>query len=103
VTEAPVVREYEGRSASLATKHQKDVACGRPLRRALGVDLVVPDALDTDELGTFSGEIPRVGTPATEMILLEAWGCAACSYGEERPRRDGLRLAPPRHCPQCNA
>ena len=288
MTGSPVVREYEGRSASLATKHRKDVACGRPLRRALGVDLVVPDALDTDELGTFSGEIARVGDPesvcltkarlgmamtglrigfasegsfgphpsvpflpadlevmtfvdddrnlvvverilavgtnfsqresrevedltdwlkavgfprhavivrpksaepgagidkgvtsldgltsaiarataasddrvatvetdmrahlnptrmavirrlafrlarrlatpcprcaapgfgrtgevtglpcewcgsATEMILLESWSCAACAYGEGRPRRDGLRLAPPQHCPQCN-
>lgn len=286
--QAAALMEYNGRSASLATKHGKDVACGRPLRRAVGVELVVPVALDTDELGTFSGEIPRVGTPesvclqkarlgmavtglrlglasegsfgphpfvpflpadqevmtfvdddrglvivesilavetnfgqrearevgeltdwldavgfprhavivrpksaapgagidkgvtsldvltsaiarataasddgvasietdmrahlnptrmavirrlafrlarrlatpcprcaspgygrtgevtglpcewcgsATEMIHLEAWSCAACSYGEERPRRDGLRLAPPGHCPQCN-
>jgi hypothetical protein len=39
---------------------------------------------------------------ATEMILFEAWSCAACAYVEDRPRRDGLRLAPPQHCPQCN-
>ena len=161
--QGPVVTPYGGRQASLATKHGKAVACGRPLRRALGVELVVPDDFDTDALGTFSiaraaaesddgvahvetdmrahlnptrmavirklafrlarriatpcpgcaapgfgqtGEV--IGLPcewcesATEMIRLESWSCAACSYREERPRRDGLRRAPAQHCPHCN-
>ncbi len=74
--QGPVVTPYGGLQASLATKHGKAVACGRPLRRALGVELVVPDDFDTDALGTFSGEIPRQGTPEAVCLHKARLGMA---------------------------
>lgn len=53
---------YCKRRASLATKHGKERAISRPMHFALGLDIVATPDLDTDLLGTFSGEVPRVGT-----------------------------------------
>lgn len=46
---------------ALGTMHRKEEAIAPPLAK-LGVSLVVPANLDTDQFGTFSGETPRVGT-----------------------------------------
>lgn len=46
---------------ALGTMHGKAAAIGPPLAR-LGVAVVVPDGLDTDAYGTFTGERPRTGT-----------------------------------------
>ncbi len=54
---------YGERTVSLATKHAKEQAIARPFRFALGLEVLVPAGLDTDALGTFTGEIPREGTP----------------------------------------
>jgi len=53
---------YCKRQASLATKHDKQRAVARPFRLALGLEVVATSDLDTDVLGTFSGEVPRVGS-----------------------------------------
>ncbi|CAN5902242.1 hypothetical protein BH11VER1_BH11VER1_11920 [soil metagenome] len=55
-------KPYQGRIASLATKHGKDKAIARPLRHALGLQVLVPQDCDTDLLGTFSGEVARLGS-----------------------------------------
>jgi len=52
---------YCRRQAALATKHAKERAIARPFRFALGLELLATTDLDTDSLGTFSGEVPRVG------------------------------------------
>ncbi len=44
-----------------ATKHRKELALAPAFREHLQATLVVPN-LDTDALGTFSGEVPREGT-----------------------------------------
>ena len=62
---------YQGRKAALATKHQKERVFSQPLRAAVGLEVFVPDDLDTDLLGTFSGEIERQGTPQ-EVALRKA-------------------------------
>jgi len=54
---------YAGRAAVLATRHGKERLLGRPLRVTPGLRLRVPPDLDTDALGTFTGEVARVGTP----------------------------------------
>ncbi|MCG8358240.1 MAG: hypothetical protein MI920_21960 [Kiloniellales bacterium] len=54
---------YCERTASLATKHAKERAIARPFRFALGLEVSAPADLDTDTLGTFTGEVPREGTP----------------------------------------
>lgn len=62
---------YLGRKAALATKHRKEQVLGEPLQHAVGLALYVPDGLDTDLLGTFSGEVQRHGTPR-EVALSKA-------------------------------
>ena len=54
---------YRDQTVSLATKHAKERAIARPFRSALGLEVLAPAGLDTDALGTFTGEVPRVGTP----------------------------------------
>ena len=51
---------YAGRQICLATRHGKQRALARPLRAGLGAELLVSE-LDTDQLGTFSGEVERTG------------------------------------------
>lgn len=46
---------------ALGTMHGKAAVIAPPLS-ALGIGVVVPEALDTDRFGTFSGEVARVGT-----------------------------------------
>jgi hypothetical protein len=46
---------------ALATRHGKARALATPLRRYVGLRLRTPRDLDTDSLGTFTGEIPRRG------------------------------------------
>ena len=60
---------YQGITAALATKHAKEKVVA-PVFASLGISLQVPD-IDTDLLGTFSGEIERVGTPK-EVALKKA-------------------------------
>ena len=45
--------------------HGKERAMGRPFRHALGVELVLPSNLNTDSLGTFSGETARPADAAS--------------------------------------
>jgi hypothetical protein len=68
---------YAGRTIVLTTKHGKDRAVALPLRLALGADLVVPEGIDTDALGTFTGEISRVGTPRETAERKARLGMAA--------------------------
>ena len=52
---------YHGRVASLATRHGKLAAVAPVFRAVVGLDVVAAD-VDTDSLGTFVGDRPRVGT-----------------------------------------
>lgn len=54
--------KYSGKKFSLATKHGKEVAISPALEAMCQASIQIAD-IDTDELGTFSGEIPRVGSP----------------------------------------
>lgn len=65
------IHPYHGREAVLSTKHGKEQAIAPPLMDSLGLRLCVPDDLDTDTLGTFTGEVPRIG-PAREVALRKA-------------------------------
>lgn len=55
-------RNHHNRQISLATKHAKERVIARPFRAALGLAVVATPDLDTDMLGTFSGEVARVGS-----------------------------------------
>lgn len=68
---------YRDRTAALATKHDKQRALALPFRWGAGLSLRVPEALDTDLLGTFAGEIERTGTPGEVVRRKARLGMAA--------------------------
>ena len=80
--------------------HDKERALGPPFRRVLGAEIVVA-RLDTDTLGTFSGEVPRPDA-LVETAFLKAGmlfearpdlDCALASEGSYGPI-DRVPLAP---------
>ncbi len=57
------VSHFKGRRIVIATMHGKEQAIAPQLTKELGVYCFVTDQLDTDQLGTFSGEINRIDSP----------------------------------------
>ncbi len=55
-----MAESYRGRRAALATRHGKEQVITPEMMAHAGLGLVVPSGLDTDQLGTFTGEIPRL-------------------------------------------
>ncbi len=64
------IARYPARRVVLATKHGKERQLARPLA-VVGLHVSVVQDLDTDLLGTFTGEIDRVGSPR-EVALRKA-------------------------------
>jgi hypothetical protein len=56
---------FHGRKLIIATKHQKEKVIAPALEKALGVKCITIADLDTDKLGTFSGEVERKFDPIT--------------------------------------
>jgi len=50
---------FQGRNLVIATKHEKEKVIAPILESQLGVKCFVPSDLDTDKLGTFTGEVDR--------------------------------------------
>jgi len=73
---------YEGRQAVLATKHGKERVIGPALAATAGLRVIVAPEIDTDQLGTFTGEVERPG-PAFDVAVAKA------RLGMER---SGLRI-----------
>lgn len=67
---------YQGRQAALATKHGKLAQIAPALRSAPGLDIVVAD-IDTDQFGTFTGEVPRPGDTLETAIIKARAGAEA--------------------------
>jgi len=70
---------YQHRLAALTSKHEKVRAMGLPFRAGLGLKLACAEEIDTDRLGTFTGEVERQGTPretvsAKARLGMEALG-----------------------------
>lgn len=72
---------FAGRTAAFATMHGKGAAFGPPFAARLGLALEVPGEIDTDRLGTFTGEVPRAGS-------IEEAARAKALLGMEVTRRD---------------
>ena len=53
---------YTGRTVVLATMHGKETAIAPPFRELLGLEVLRASGIDTDQLGTFTGERPRPGS-----------------------------------------
>jgi hypothetical protein len=56
---------FHGRNLIIATKHQKEKVITPAFENALGVKCLTINNLDTDTLGTFSGEVERKFDPIT--------------------------------------
>lgn len=70
-------RPYAGQRAVLATMHGKQIAITPTLRAGLGLVVDTAAGLDTDALGTFSGETPRAGSMREAAIAKARLGMAA--------------------------
>ena len=51
---------YAHRPAAFLTQHGKESLIGPMLQAALGCQVIRAEGYDTDRLGTFSGEVPRL-------------------------------------------
>jgi hypothetical protein len=74
---------YRGVRAALLTRHEKGAVVAPVLRSALGIAVVETDGFDTDQLGTFSGEVERELAPlecATRKATI-ACSLTGCDYG----------------------
>lgn len=54
---------FGGRTLVVATRHQKERVLKPLLEQALRVKVTVPKRFDTDDFGTFSGEVERQASP----------------------------------------
>jgi len=68
---------YAGRTAVIATMHRKEEAVAPALMSTLGLVVTSTPGLDTDQLGTFSGEIPRDGTMLDVAVRKARLGMSA--------------------------
>lgn len=59
---------YDNQLILLATKHKKETVIAPVFSKYLGCNIVVPSDFDTDQFGTFSGEIPRLKPPLATAI-----------------------------------
>ncbi len=71
------VGPYAGERAVIATMHGKEAAVAPVLLARLGLVVTPAPNLDTDALGTFTGEIPRVGTIREAAISKARLGMAS--------------------------
>jgi ribosomal protein L37E len=65
---------YQGHPILMASKHQKEQVIAPLVEQILKARLVVLD-FDTDQFGTFTGEVPRAHSPL-ETCILKAKTCA---------------------------
>jgi hypothetical protein len=56
---------FRGRKLILATRHGKEKAIAPVLETEFGLRIEIPRDLDTDQLGTFTGEVERTNDPLT--------------------------------------
>lgn len=59
---------FRGRKLAIATIHQKEKVIAPLFEKEFGVECIVPKDLNTDSLGTFSGEIERIKDPFNTAI-----------------------------------
>jgi hypothetical protein len=78
---------FKGRTAALATMHGKEKVIA-PLLREVGVEVIIPQALNTDAFGTFTRDIDRAGnqleaarTKAHAALALTGLDLAIASEG----------------------
>lgn len=73
-------RIYQNREVILTTKHGKEKALCLPLRAGLGLNTLPTKEIDTDKLGTFTGEIPRSSNMKETAIKKARLGMKSLNY-----------------------
>ena len=68
---------YHGLIAALATQHGKERAIAPAFAAMTGLALTVPPGIDTDALGTFTGEVSRPGSMREAARMKARLGMAA--------------------------
>lgn len=64
INKKDIIQKYfGGREIVLASMHRKEVALQDILEEKLGVKIITPENLNTDDFGTFSGEVERMLSP----------------------------------------
>lgn len=74
---------FANRQLIIATKHGKEKAIAPVVESGLGVKTFISENLDTDVLGTFTGEIERKNDPLTTLrkkcqMAMEIYKCDLC-------------------------
>lgn len=71
---------FQGRKIVIATKHEKEKVIAPILQQTFDLEVIVPPDFDTDQLGTFSGEIDREEDPLStaRKKCLMAMELSAC-------------------------
>lgn len=74
---------FDNRRLVIATKHHKEKVISPIIEKKLRVNCFIPNDLDTDELGTFSGEVERKNDPLSTVRTkcLMAMKSAGCDLG----------------------
>lgn len=78
-TQPSPVTHYRGRVAAMATKHDKTTLVRPVLAEILELD-VIGIEVDTDALGTFSGEVERTASPLDTAIAKARMGMDASGH-----------------------
>lgn len=73
---ASTLKLYQGKALSLLTRHGKERVIGPALAARCGCEVVHTDAFDTDQLGTFTRDIPRAGTQREAAVRKARLGMA---------------------------
>lgn len=60
---------FNNREIFIATKHHKEKVIAPLFREQLGINCKVVEIIDTDILGTFSGEVERTSDPVSTARL----------------------------------
>lgn len=78
-----ITDHYSGAQIAFATMHGKDVLARESFRDILGADVFATPNLDTDQFGTFAGDIPRTLGPhsAARAKVLLGMQIADTPYG----------------------
>lgn len=74
---------YAGARAVVATQHGKERAVAPAMLHLLELEVFVPDRIDTDVLGTFSGDVARPGSMLDTAVAKARLGMAleGCAIG----------------------
>jgi len=73
----PVHSPYRAQRIAFGTMHGKQRQVAEPFASVLAATVIAPDGLDTDEFGTFTGDVRRVKTPAEAARAKAELGAAA--------------------------